>query len=227
MHVERQYRELEKIEEIKVYNVNTLDFYQEAPRVMKPDKVRFSNIMKHVPTDIDVFLPVNEGEDFIIERVGWNILQRANINLEDVEYRLLSQCSPFFYDILIDDLREVYKTGETKALRIFYYISDRVKTLANVHILRDGEEVYLISDFKETKLEPDISAEEQKKQDNENKASLIEYFSQTGSYYKSRDEYVWTPGTLMKTLLEFQHQEAILNIWTHTYIPNLMKMVKK
>ena len=39
MHIERQYRELEKIEEIRVYNVDSSKFYQEAPQVMKPDKV--------------------------------------------------------------------------------------------------------------------------------------------------------------------------------------------
>ena len=99
MHIERQYRELEKIEEIRVYNVDSSKFYQEAPQVMKPDKVPFSKLMKHVPADIDVFLPVDDGEDFIIERIGWNMLQRANVNPEDVEYRLFSQCSPFFYDL--------------------------------------------------------------------------------------------------------------------------------
>ena len=227
MHVERQYRELEKIEEIKVYNVNTLDFYQKAPQVMKPDKVRFSNIMKHVPADIDVFLPVNEGEDFIIERVGWNLLQRANTNLEDVEYRLLSQCSPFFYDLLGNDLKEVYQSGETKAIRIFYYISDRVKTLANIHILRDGDEVYLISDFKENKLEPDISVEEQKEQDNENKASLIEYFSQTGSFYKSRDEYVWTPGIYNIINRSKEPRDSYYNIIFDLVIPEDKPLVEE
>ena len=35
MHIERQYRELEKIEEIRVYNVDSSKFYQKAPQVMK------------------------------------------------------------------------------------------------------------------------------------------------------------------------------------------------
>ena len=29
---------------------------------------------------------------------------------------------------------------------------------------------------------------------NDEKANLIEYFSQTGSYYKTHDEFTWTPG---------------------------------
>ena len=32
MHIERQYRELEKIEEIRVYNVDSSKFYQESPQ---------------------------------------------------------------------------------------------------------------------------------------------------------------------------------------------------
>ena len=43
--------------------------------------------------------------------------------------------------------------------------------------------------FNEVKTE-----EEQKEEEEEHKANLIEYFSQTGSYYKTRNEYAWTPG---------------------------------
>ncbi len=227
MHIERQYRELEKIEEIRVYNVDSSKFYQEAPQVMKPDKVPFSKLMKHVPADIDVFLPVDDGEDFIIERIGWNMLQRANVNHEDVEYRLFSQCSPFFYDLLKDDLKEVYKTGNTKALRIIYYISDRIQTLTNIHIILEEDEIYLISDFKENKPEAEISEEEQKLQDNENKANLIEYFSQTGSYYKTRDEYVWTPGIYNIINRSKEPRDAFYNIIFDLVIPEDKPLVEE
>ena len=78
-------------------------------------------------------------------------------------------------------------------MRVFYYISDKIQTLANVHILCDEGEIYVISDLKNTTGE-DKSFEEQKLEDDENKANMIEYFSQTGSYYKTRDEFTWTPG---------------------------------
>ena len=102
MHVERQYKELEKIEEVRVYNLNRDDTYQKAPQVKKPKNVRLSNVMKHVPSDINVFQPIDNGEDFLIERIGWNMLERLNISLEDVEGRKFSQISPFYYDILKD-----------------------------------------------------------------------------------------------------------------------------
>ena len=146
MHIERQYRELEQIEEVKVYNIHKLDIVKDAPQVKKPEKVRFSNVMKHVPSDINVFLPVDDSEDFIIERLGWNLLQRINMKLEDVEGRKLSQISPFYYELLNKDFKEVYKTNETKVLRIVYYTSDKIQTLANIHILYDEGEIYLISE---------------------------------------------------------------------------------
>ena len=90
MHIKRKFRELEKVEEVRVYNFNQVELLQDAPQVLKPEKVRFSNIMKHVPSDINVFLPIDDGEDFIVERVGWSILERANANLIDVEGRKLS-----------------------------------------------------------------------------------------------------------------------------------------
>ena len=193
MHVERQYKELEKIEEVRVYNLNPDDMYQEAPQVKKPEKVRFSNVMKHVPSDINVFLPIDDGNDFIIERIGWNLLERANAHLEDVEGRKLSQLSPFYYELLKDNFKEVLESKKTKTMRIFYYISDRIRTLANINILCDEGEIYVISDLKNN-FEEVKTEEEQKEEDDENKANLIEYFSQTGSYYKTRNEFTWTPG---------------------------------
>ena len=193
MHVERQYKELEKIEEVRVYNLNRDDTYQKAPQVKKPKNVRLSNVMKHVPSDINVFLPIDNGEDFLIERIGWNLLERNNTTLEEVEGRKLSQISPFYYDLLKDTFKEVLETGKMKSMRIFYYISDRIRTLANINIISDEGEIYVISDLRNTFNEVKTE-EEQKEEEEEHKANLIEYFSQTGSYYKTRNEYAWTPG---------------------------------
>ena len=193
MHVERQYNELEKIEEVRVYNLNRDDTYQKAPQVKKPKNVRLSNVMKHVPSDINVFQPIDNGEDFLIERIGWNLLERNNTTLEEVEGRKLSQISPFYYDLLKDTFKEVLETGKMKSMRIFYYISDRIRTLANINIISDEGEIYVISDLRNTFNEVKTE-EEQKEEEEEHKANLIEYFSQTGSYYKTRNEYAWTPG---------------------------------
>lgn len=49
MHIEKHYRELEDVEELHIYNINKINLVEQgAPQVKKPEKVRFSNIMKHV-----------------------------------------------------------------------------------------------------------------------------------------------------------------------------------
>ena len=193
MHIERQYRELEQIEEIRIYNINKIDLFEHVPQYQKPVKIPLSNIIKYVQSDINMFIPIDDCEDYIINRMGWNILQRGNFNLEDVEGRRLSECSPFFYEILNEPFKEVLKTKQPKAIRVYYYISDKIQTLSNVHILYDEGNLYVISDYVD-ELHDEKSLEQQKIEDNANKSNLIEYFSQTGSYYKIRNEYAWTQG---------------------------------
>ena len=226
MHIERQYRELEQIEEVKVYNIHKLDIVRDAPQVKKPEKVRFSNVMKHIPSDINVFSPIDDCDDFIIERLGWNLLQRINMKLEDVEGRKLSQISPFYYELLNKDFKEVYKTNETKVLRIVYYTSDKIQTLANIHILYDEGEIYLISDYKNTEID-EKSLEERQKENDENKANFIEYLSQTGSYYKSREEYTWTPGIYNIINRSKEPQDSFYNIIFDLVIPEDKPLVEE
>ena len=136
MHVEKQYRELEKIEEIRVYNIEKNEVFQEAKKVKELEDIRFSNIMKHIPSDINVFQPLDDG-DYLVERIGWNLLERLNLMPEDVEGRKFSETSPFYFSIFKETFEEVCKTGKTKPMRIFYYISDKIVTLANIHVLYD------------------------------------------------------------------------------------------
>ena len=119
MHVEKQFRELENIEEIRVYNIDRNEIFHMAEPVKKPEKVHLSNVMKHIPSDINIFLPIDDCEDFIVERVGWNLLERMNVRLEDVVGRKLSEVSPFYYELFKDSFKEVYEKGTTKAMRTF------------------------------------------------------------------------------------------------------------
>ena len=226
MHIERQLRTLEQIEEVRVYNINKIDLFEKAKPIKKPEHVRFSKIMKHVPSDINVFTPIDDGDDFIIERMGWNVLQRGNVNLSDVEGRKLSESSPFYYEILKEPLKEVYTTGKTKIMRIFYYISDRIQNLTNVHIILDEDEIYVISDYKEYN-DNKRSEEEKIKEETESKANLIEYFSQTGSYYKTREEFTWTPGIYNIINRASDPSDAYYNIIFDLVIPEDRPLVEE
>ena len=227
MHIKRKYRELEKVEEVRVYNFNKVELLKDAPQVKDPGKVRFSNIMKHVPSDINVFTPIDGGEDFIVERVGWSILERANAQLINVEGRKLSQLSPFYYEIFKDGLKEVYETNKTKTMRIFYYNSDRISNIANVHIAQDEDEIYIISDILNKIDEEEKTLEEQKREEDENKANMIEYFSQTGSYYKTRDEFTWTPGIYNIINRSREPNDSFYNIIFDLVIPEDKPLVEE
>lgn len=226
MHIERHYRELEDVEEIRVYNIDKNYVFQDVPPVKKPEKVRFSNVMKHVPSDINVFLPIDDGEDFIIERIGWNLLERLNIKLEDVEGRKLSECSPFYYEIFGNAFKEVYETGKTKTMRVFYYRSDKIHALANIHVIIDEGEIYAISDLRKA-VEENKTPEEQQKEEEENKAALIEYFSQTGSYYKIHDEFTWTPGIYNIINRSKEASDSYYNIIFDLVIPEDKPLVEE
>ena len=193
MHIERDFRELEKIEEVRAYNISNIKLFELAPQFQKPIKIPFSNIIKYVQSDVNMFIPIDDGEDFVVNRLGWNILQRGNITLEDIEGRKMSECTPFFYEIFKEPFKEVIRTKETKAMRIYYYISNRIKSITNIHILYDEGNIFLISDYIDD-IKNKKSLEEKKLEDDANKSTLIEYFSQTGSYYKTRNEYTWTQG---------------------------------
>jgi len=227
MHIKRKYRELEKVEEVRVYNFNKVELLKNAPQVKDPGKVRFSNIMKHVPSDINVFTPIDGGEDFIVERVGWSILERANAQLINVEGRKLSQVSPFYYEIFKDGLQEVYEPNKPKTMRIFYYNSDRIRNIANVHIAQDEDEIYIISDILNKIDEEEKTLEEQKREEDENKANMIEYFSQTGSYYKTRDEFTWTPGIYNIINRSREPNDSFYNIIFDLVIPEDKPLVEE
>ena len=225
MHVEKQYRELEKIEEIRVYNIEKSEVFQEAKKVKELEDIRFSNIMKHIPSDINVFQPLDDG-DYLVERIGWNLLERLNLMPEDVEGRKFSETSPFYFSIFKETFEEVCKTGKTKPMRIFYYISDKIVTLANIHVLYDEGKVYILSDL--TKAEHVTkSIEERQKEEDENKATLIEYFSQTGSFYKAHDEYTWTPGIYNIINRSKETSDAFYNIIFDLVIPEDRPLVEE
>ena len=227
MHVEKQFRELEQIEEIRVYNIDPDEIFNDVAPVKKTDKVRFSNVMKHVPSDINVFLPIDDGEDYIVERIGWNLLGRLNLTPEDVEGRKFSEVSPFYFEIFKDAFEEVIETGKTKAMRMFYYRSDKIQTLSNIHIIHDEGEVYIISDLKTTSDDTSNSPEEQQRKDDENKATLIEYFSQTGSYYKTHDEFTWTPGIYNIINRSKEASDSYYNIIFDLVIPEDKPLVEE
>ncbi|MCR5027514.1 MAG: hypothetical protein K6A34_08780 [Methanobrevibacter sp.] len=226
MHIEREYKELEQIEEVRAYNVGNTELFKKVPKVQEPEMIPLINIIRCVQSDVNMFIPIDDGEDYIVNRIGLNILQRGHIKKEDAEGCKFSQCSPFFYEIFKEPFKEVLKTKETKTMRIYNYISDKIKTLTNIRILYDEGNIFVISDYTD-RFEDGKSLEEQKEEDNANKSNLIEYFSQTGSYYKTNNEYAWTPGIYNIIDRTREYGDAYYNIIFDLVIPEDKPLVKE
>ncbi|WP_405294131.1 histidine kinase dimerization/phosphoacceptor domain -containing protein [Methanobrevibacter sp.] len=191
MKIEREYRKLEDIEEIRIFNIKEKELYIQVPQEFEVEKIPFEKTLNSIINDIDIFIPYNDGEDFIIHRLGLSALARGHIKQSNVAGRLLSKTSPAFYEILAGPLKEVYKTRKSKKMRFLYHFNEKLARFSNVKIIYDHDRLILVSDHRDNR-ESKLHIPDDEKYDE--KANFIEYFSQTGSYYKIKDKYTWTQG---------------------------------
>ena len=212
MKIEKEYRKLEDIEEVRIFNIKEKELFVFTPKEFEVERIPFEKTLNNIINDIDIFIPYNDGEDFIIHRLGLSALARGHIKQSDVAGRLLSKTSPAFYEILSGPLKEVYKTKKTKKMRFLYHFNEKLARFSNVKILYDLDRLILVSDHRDNR-ESKLHIPDDEKYDE--KANFIEYFSQTGSYYKIKDTYTWTQGIyniLNRTRVENDEYYNITNI---------------
>lgn len=136
-------------------------------------------------------MPIREGNDFIVIRLGWTTLQKTNLDSNDVEGRMYSDVLPFHYNLLKDYCKKAVTTKKPIKLRLYYYRNNRIQSIVHTTILEDNGKIYIVEDYssEKEKNKPRIKEDKDSK-----KLELIEYFSQTGSYYKYKNKYTWTSG---------------------------------
>jgi two-component sensor histidine kinase len=173
-----------------MYDIMEEELFQYVPQEYDMFYTPFEKTLNYLSNDLDIFVPVDDGNDFIVHRLGLSALGRGKIKQSDVAGRLLSKTSPGFYKVLKDPLKEVYETHETKNMRFYYHFNEKLARFSNVKVVYDMEKLILISDHRDTG-ETSLTVDDTKYDE---KANLIEYFSQTGSYYKINDRYSWTQG---------------------------------
>ena len=222
MRIEKTYRKLEDIEEVNIYDIKESELFQYVPQEFEMFYTPFEKTLNNLSNDLDIFVPYNDGEDFIVHRLGLSALLRGHIEQSDVAGRLLSKTSPGFYSILKEPLKEVYETHETKKMRFYYHFHEKLARFSNVKIIYDMEKLILISDHRdneESRLHVDDDYDE--------KANLIEYFSQTGSYYKIKDRYSWTQGIYNIINRTREENDEYYNIIFDLVIPEDRPLVEK
>ena len=224
MRIEKEYRQLDNIEEVRIYDIREKELFIQMPKEFDVPEIPYQKTLNNILNDIDLFIPYNDGEDFIVHRLGLSALLRGNIKQSDVAGRLLSKTSPAFFKILSEPLREVYNTHKTKKMRFLYHYHEKLARFSNVKIIYDMESIILISDHKDNR-ESRLHIPEEEKYDE--KANLIEYFSQTGSYYKIKDRYTWTQGIYNIINRSREENDEYYNIVFDLTIPEDWAIVEK
>ena len=224
MRIEKEYRQLENIEEVHIYDIAESELFQYVPQEYDMFYTPFEKTLNNLSNDLDIFVPVDDGNDFIVHRLGLSALVRGKIKQSDVAGRLLSKTSPGFYSVLKEPLKEVYETHETKKMRFYYHFNEKLARFSNVKIVYDMEKIVLISDHRDNRA-TSLTVTDESKYDE--KANLIEYFSQTGSYYKINDRYSWTQGVYNILERGREENDEYYNIVFDMVIPEDRPLIEK
>ena len=225
MKINKQFRKLENIEEISVYDIDNDKIYVPSPQEFPVDDVPFPQLISNFHRDVDIFIPYADKKDFLIKRVGDFILEKLDIGLDDVRGRLLSKIFPAFYEIFSESLYEVYKTGQSKELRIFYYGKDRLSRMAICEVIYEMGRIFLIVDH--INSNDGIIGEFNVENHAEDKVNMIEYFSQTGSYRKVGGKYSWTQGIYNIINRPREEHDDYYNIVFDLAIPEDKELIEK
>ena len=193
MKIEKDYLNLEDVYEIRIFNATEKDFYNSTPQEFDIEDDPIHEFINNISDDVHIFIPYENGKDFIIQKSSCNLLETYNLSQEDVKGRLLSKISPLFFDSLYDNLFESYTNHTTKKIRFVYYDTqnESIKK-STAKIVFYMEKLFIIvTDAYGTISNPedmiDITLDE-------NQNNIMENLSQTGSYYKINGKYTWSQG---------------------------------
>ena len=67
MKIEKTYRQLEDMEEVHIYDITEKELFKQVPQEFEAPFMPFETTLNEISNDIDVFLPHNDGEDFIVQ----------------------------------------------------------------------------------------------------------------------------------------------------------------
>ncbi|WP_296888384.1 sensor histidine kinase [uncultured Methanobrevibacter sp.] len=192
MKIEKEPRHLEGIDEIRIFNASQKDFYNPSPKEFDIEDLPFQELINSIPIEIYCLIPYEDGKDFIIQSIGNFTLDKYNCTHDDVKGRLLSKLSPLLYEVLHDELVDVYKNKVTRDIRFVYYHKNKLSKLSTAKILFDMGKIFVTANNIDTKTSNRVDLEY--RDFDEDKSNIIENFSQTGSYYNIHGKYIWSQG---------------------------------
>lgn len=225
MRVEKEHRHFEGIDEIRIFNANERNFYKPTPKEFDIEDLSFQDLINNIPVEIHCLIPYEDGKDFIIQSVGNFTLDKYNCTPDDVKGRLLSKLSPLFYEILHDELLDVYKNHNIREIRFVYYYKNKLSKLSNAKIVFDMGRIFVTTNNIDTVTSKRIDLEY--RDFDEDKTDIIENFSQTGSYYKINGKYTWSQGIYNIINRAKEESDDYFNIVFDLVIPEDKHIVNK
>jgi PAS domain S-box-containing protein len=115
-------------------------------------KSDYIEMFKYLNDSIDVLIPYNNGEDFIIQYASFYTSEFVGVDSEILFNKSYIQSFPLLKKIdFIKIIQEVYKTGKTRKLSLLYYIDELLIGKFNETITKINNKIYIIinveSDF--------------------------------------------------------------------------------
>ena len=95
--LKKRYDENSDIAEIEIHDINTKDIYKPSPKILDIHQPKHRKLLKAVPSDIHILLPIREGNDFIVMRLGWTTLQKQIL----IQTMLKVECIVMFFHFII------------------------------------------------------------------------------------------------------------------------------
>ena len=193
MKIEKEYLNLEDVYEIRIFDAAEVDFYNSTPQEFDIEDDPIQEFINNISDNVHIFIPHEDGKDFIIQYLSSNILETYNISQEDAKGRLLSKISPLCFYMLHDYLFEIYTNHSTKEMRIVYYDNQNelIKKITAKIVFYMERIFIIVSNVGGTIGNPAGMLD---KTLDENQNSIMENLSQTGSYYKINGKYTWSQG---------------------------------
>lgn len=225
MRVEKEYRHLEGVDEIRIFNASKRDFYKPTPQEFDVEDIPLQELINNIPVEIHSLIPYEDGKDFIVQNVGKFTLEKYNCTLDDGKGRLLSKLSPLFFEILYDDLIDVYKNNTVKKIRFAYYNKNKLTKLSNAKIVSDNGKIFVTSNNIDTEISSRVDSEY--RDFDEDKTDIMENFSQTGSYYNINGKYTWSQGVFNIINRAKEETDDYYNIVFDLVIPEDQHIVNK
>lgn len=122
------------------------EFFKASEKIEEVEELPFNEFFNVIEYGVDIYKPYNDGEDFIIQNVNKLLVDSFEGSNLDLIGRLLSKSCPVLYKLnVLNIIKEVYETGETKQFRVEYYDDDVLLSLFDHSFIKYKENIFIFA----------------------------------------------------------------------------------